>query len=127
MAAPRARIGVLLVIATTGQVALGFATLAVTSGQVRIASSGATETLVATTPQTLGAVILPLAASLLCWAFRQVRCWDPLWRRAIELIRGQKNRRNLVGFVWPETESLLASQLIGETGVATRVLGRDEW
>ena len=73
MAAPRARIGVLLVIATTGQVALGFATLAVTSGQVRIASSGVTETLVATTHQTLGAVILALAASLLCWAFRPVR------------------------------------------------------
>lgn len=69
----RARIGILLVIATTVQVALGFATLAVTSGQVRIASSGVTETLLATSHQTLGGLILALAAALLCWAFRPAR------------------------------------------------------
>lgn len=69
----RARIGILLVIATAVQVALGFATLAVTSGQVRIASSGVTETLLATSHQTLGGLILALAAALLCWAFRPAR------------------------------------------------------
>ncbi len=69
----RARLGIALVICAVVQVALGFATLAMTGSQVRIASSGTLETLVATSHQTFGALILSLAVSLTCWSFR--------WRR----------------------------------------------
>ena len=69
----RAKLGVLLSICVVLQVALGFATLALTGAQTRIASSGTVETLVATSHQTLGALILSLAVSLACWSFRWIR------------------------------------------------------
>lgn len=69
----RAKLGILLVICVVLQVAIGFATLALTGSQIGMASSGTVETLVATLHQTLGALILSLAASLTCWSFRWVR------------------------------------------------------
>jgi cytochrome c oxidase assembly protein subunit 15 len=70
----RSRIGISLVIGASLQIALGFAALAVTGaalqGALPSAPSGVLETLVATSHQTVGALMLSLAASLLCWAFR---------------------------------------------------------
>ncbi|MAW76756.1 MAG: hypothetical protein CMJ95_05110 [Planctomycetes bacterium] len=73
MSSTRSRIGLLLVISAILQIALGFATLAVSGAQVRIQSSGLAETLVATSHQTLGAVILSLTGALICWTFKPVR------------------------------------------------------
>jgi cytochrome c oxidase assembly protein subunit 15 len=66
----RVRTGGLLGILATVQVTLGFYALAVTGAEVRTASSGVHETLVATFHQSLGALILSVAAVLLCWTFR---------------------------------------------------------
>lgn len=70
MPVSRARTGLLLGVLTTIQVTLGFYALAVTGTEVRTASSGVHETLVATFHQSLGALILSVAAVLLCWTFR---------------------------------------------------------
>ena len=66
----RSRLGVALILATMTQVSLGFMTLAATGSEVRSASSGVSETLLATLHQSLGAVILSLSAALLCWCHR---------------------------------------------------------
>lgn len=66
----RVRAGLVLGVLATIQVTLGFYALAVTGSQVRTASSGVHETLVATFHQSLGALILSVAAVLLCWTFR---------------------------------------------------------
>ena len=70
MPAPRVRSGLVLGVLATIQVTLGFYALAVTGAEVRTASSGVHETLVATFHQSLGALILSVAAVLLCWTFR---------------------------------------------------------
>ena len=70
MPAPRVRVGGALGLLATIQVTLGFYALAVTGTEVRSASSGVHETLVATFHQTLGALILSLAAVLICWTIR---------------------------------------------------------
>ena len=66
----RSRLALGLVLATILQLSLGFMTLALTGNDVRVASSGISETLTATAHQTLGAVILSLAVALHCWCRR---------------------------------------------------------
>ncbi len=71
MPPPRVRTGLALGIAASIQVTLGFYALAVTGAGVRTESSGVHETVVATLHQTLGAVLMSLAAILICWTFRR--------------------------------------------------------
>ena len=72
----RSRLAVALIVATMTQLSLGFMTLAATGSEVRSASSGVSETLLATLHQSFGAVILSLSAALLCWC-RRVPSVDP--------------------------------------------------
>ena len=69
-AGTRRRLALSMVIACLFQLTLGFMVLAVTGSEVRSASSGVTETLMATSHQSLGAIILSLSAILYCWSCR---------------------------------------------------------
>ncbi len=66
----RSRLAIAMILATITQLSLGFMTLAATGSEVRSASSGVSETLLATLHQSLGAVILCISAALLCWCRR---------------------------------------------------------
>ncbi|OUU24541.1 MAG: hypothetical protein CBC13_03345 [Planctomycetia bacterium TMED53] len=76
MPTPRVRSGLILGIVAAIQVTLGFYALAVTGTEVRSASSGVHETLVATLHQTLGAVLLSVASVLACWTYRPWEATD---------------------------------------------------